>query len=228
LSHNITCIGTLQSNKKGIPTEIKQINEREEFSYKYFWESEQKKLVLHSYVVKTKSTGLRNVLMLSSLPPLLGTVKNDRKRKPAIYKVYDFTKGGTDIVDQRMANYSCKTKSIKWTLTAFSYVLDTCRVNAATVFTLNMKQDPRKQNSFKFGWDLAMDLILPEIHRRPLTGLNSVIRSKISIVLGTPCSTITSSLTKKKSFPNKSLSRRRCGFCCSELAGPGQKKRRNR
>ena len=80
LSRNITCIGTLQSNRKGIPIEVKHIKEREEFSYKYFWESDQKKLVLHSYLVRTKSTGLRNVLMLASLPPLLGTVKNDRKK----------------------------------------------------------------------------------------------------------------------------------------------------
>ena len=61
-----------------------------------------KNLVLHSYVVKNKSSGLRNVLMLSSVQPLLGVTKDDNKFKPAIYKHYDFTKGGTDIVDQRV------------------------------------------------------------------------------------------------------------------------------
>ena len=55
---------------------------------------------LHSYVVKTKSTGKRNVLLLSTVEPLL-VVTVMMERKPQIYKVYDFTKGGTDIIDQR-------------------------------------------------------------------------------------------------------------------------------
>lgn len=59
-----------------------------------------KKLVLHSYVVKSKSSGLRNVLMLSSVEPLLGVTKDDKEFKPAIYKLYDLTKGGTDSVNQ--------------------------------------------------------------------------------------------------------------------------------
>lgn len=77
-----------------------------------------KKLVLHSYVVKSKSSGLRNVLMLSSVEPLLGVTKDD-KFKPAIYKLCDFTKGGTDIVEQRVGFYSYKSKSPRWTMVAF-------------------------------------------------------------------------------------------------------------
>ena len=58
-------------------------------------------------------------------------VVNDRappwcdKKKPAIIKFYDFTKRGTYIIDQRMGYYTCKTKSRKWTVSAFSYLLDT-------------------------------------------------------------------------------------------------------
>ena len=78
-----------------------------------------KKLVLHSYVVKSKSSGLRNVLMLSSVEPLLGVTKDENKFKPAIYKLCDFTKGGTDIVEQRVGFYSYKSKSPRWTMVAF-------------------------------------------------------------------------------------------------------------
>ena len=159
LEQNITCVGTLQSNRRGIPDAIKQTNGREPFSYKYFWESEKGRLVLHSYVVKTKSTGLRNVLLLSTVQPILGVSKNPKK-KPAIYKLYYYTKGGTDIIDQRMGTYSCHTKSRRWTMAAFSYVLDTCRVNASTVFALNKGQDPRKQKSFNFVLDLASKFCL--------------------------------------------------------------------
>lgn len=142
-----------------------------------------KKLVPHSYVVKNKSSGLRNVLMLSSVQPLLGVTKDDNKFKPAIYKLYDFTKGGTDIVDQRVGFYSCKSKSPRWTMVAFFFLLDTCRVNSGTVYFLNKKKDPRKGNSFDFGWKLGMQLILPLIRSRPINGLSSLIQQKIKLVL---------------------------------------------
>ena len=60
---------------------------------------------LHSYVVKTKSTGKLNVLLLPTLKSLLA-VTCDRKKKPKINKVYDFTKGGTDIIDRRAQHYT--------------------------------------------------------------------------------------------------------------------------
>ena len=53
-------------------------------------------MVLHSYVVRTKSKGDKNVLVLGTFDPILGVTK-DNKKKPAIIKFYDFTKGGTDI-----------------------------------------------------------------------------------------------------------------------------------
>ena len=59
-----------------------------------------KKLVLHSYVVKSKSTGLQNVLLFSSVQPLLVTTKENGMKKPTIYKLYEFTEGGTDVMDQ--------------------------------------------------------------------------------------------------------------------------------
>lgn len=33
---------------------------------------------------------------------ILGVTKDDGKNKPAVFKLFDFAKGGTDIVDQRM------------------------------------------------------------------------------------------------------------------------------
>ena len=39
---------------------------------------------------------------------------NDDKNKAAVFKLCDFKKGGTEIVDQRMSFYTCKFKSCKW------------------------------------------------------------------------------------------------------------------
>ena len=56
------------------------------------------------------STRKKNVLMLSTLEPILGTTKYDDYHKLGLYKLYDFIKGGTDIVDQRMGLHTTKTK----------------------------------------------------------------------------------------------------------------------
>ena len=173
----------MQVNQKEIPMELNSTSGRQPLSYECFWKNENKKLVLYSYVVKTKSTSLQNVLLLSSMQSLLGTTKDDGKKKPAIYHLYDFTKGGTDVMDQRMATFSCKAKTNRWTIAAFAYIVDIYRVNAATVLAMNYGSDPRKVNSYDFGMDLALRLIRPHVQQRSLTGLQTSIRYKIDLLL---------------------------------------------
>ena len=55
-----------------------------------------------SYVVNTKSAGKRRVLLLSTMSPILVVTKGNEKEKPALTKLYNLSKGGTDIVDQRI------------------------------------------------------------------------------------------------------------------------------
>ena len=141
-----------------------------------------------------------NVLLLSTV---LGMSKNP-KRKPSIYKLYDYTKGGTDIVDQRMGTYSCHTKSRRWIVAAFAYVLDSCRVNVFTIVALNKGHDPQKQKSFDFVLDLASEFILPQIKERQLAGLQLPKIRKMEQTLGYELSN-------------------RTGLCCTEASGPGQK-----
>ena len=80
LFHNITCVGTLQSNRKGIPKEVKDVMGRDPFSYKCYWESTQNKLDQHSYVVTTKSFSKRNALLLLTVQPILGVTNDDEKK----------------------------------------------------------------------------------------------------------------------------------------------------
>ena len=54
-------------------------------------------------------------------------------KKTQIYKVYDFTKGGTYIIDQRAQYYICKVKSNRWTIAAFLYILDNSQINASII-----------------------------------------------------------------------------------------------
>ena len=73
------------------------------------WETTNKKLSLHSYIVNTNSKGKNNVLAHTTLMTLLATNIDDNKNKPKILKLYDFIKGGTDIVDHRIGTYSTNT-----------------------------------------------------------------------------------------------------------------------
>ena len=135
-------------------------------------------------MAKTKSSGKQNALLLSTVPWLLATTKDDNKSKTAIYKLYDFSKGGTDIIDQKMEFYSCKSKLKRWAMNAFSYVLYTCRASASTVYAMNNDLHPRNIKSVDFVFKLAMSLIRPHIERSSLIGIYSSVVRKIEIVLG--------------------------------------------
>ena len=129
-----------------------------------YWDKDNTTLNVISYVVSTKSSGKRNVLVLSALKPILGLTKDDGKSKPTIIKFYDFTKGGTDIVDQIMGKHSIKPKSSKWAIAAFSYIFDVACVNASIQLRMNNQNKPMQQsNSFEFGWEIAMSLIRPQL-----------------------------------------------------------------
>ena len=87
LDRGMTSVGTLQSNRKEIPAEIKEIKDRETNSYEIYWEKDNGTLNLHSYVMKTKSSGKRNVFMIVNSATALEATKDDIKNKPAIYKL---------------------------------------------------------------------------------------------------------------------------------------------
>ena len=96
---NITSLGTMQINRKRIPTEVKDVKQKEPLPSEIYWQKDGF-LSLYSYAVKPSTE--KKVLMLSTPEPMLGTTKNDNCYKLGLYKLYDFTKGGTDIVDQRI------------------------------------------------------------------------------------------------------------------------------
>ena len=103
--------------------------------------------------------------------PLHKKTKDDKKEKPAIYKLYDFTKGGTDIVDQMNDCYTTRAKTLRWSTLGFYYMLDTIRVNSKSLWCIKHGKDPKKANTFDVGLDLAHSLVMPFIQQRSLVGL---------------------------------------------------------
>ena len=138
ISHNITFVGTLQSNRRDIPIEVKNVADRKRFSCQCFWESSENKLLLHFYVFSTKSSGQRNVLLLSTVKLILRVKLMMVKTNPLYASYMILLKlawmwWNIELVPR----YTCKAKSNSWTLTAFCYILNVHRINAGTAFVFN-------------------------------------------------------------------------------------------
>ena len=163
---------------------------------------------------------MKNIIVLSTLPPLMGTTKDDDKQKPAIIKLYDFTKIGTDVVDQKGARNSTKTTSPRWLKAACSYILDIIRNNAMVLWALNSGKDPRKVNSFEFTIDLAESLTQPHLQRRSFDGLQSpTLRKMEDVGVKRPIPFIDATPDWKP----KEGSKRRCQECNDALKATASK-----
>ena len=217
-------------NKRCLPIEVKSLQDRENLSYKYYWNEEDNKISLHSYVVRTKSSGMKNVLALSTMPFLLATTKDDGKEKPALLKFYDFSKGGTDIVDQRIGMYTVNSKSRRWTMAAFAYILDTVRVNSQTMKAINSQTDPRKSNSFLFGWELVLALVTPHIITRKATTstLQTSTVQKMKLILKTVDPVDPVIIIGPQLHPPSTVKRKRCYLCVEQIKGVGYTQQRNK
>ena len=143
LEMNMTFKGTIRHNWKGLDKQQTEVKNREEKS-SVVWLKDKGKIKLVCYVVNTKSKGKKNIILLNTLPDLatMGSNMEDDKKKPVAIKVYDFTKGGTDICDQRSGSYAVSVGSRRWTVKVFSYILDITRVNFQTVYRLNNGLNP--------------------------------------------------------------------------------------
>ena len=161
LERNITLVGTLRTDRVGIPKEIKDVKDRDHPSTKYCYDKEGKALLI-SYVVKKKS-GVRNVLVLSTMHKSVYTTRDERK-KPQVITFYDRTKGGVDVMDMMSGTYSSRFLSRRWKMNALAYMLDTVRTNCSTL--MRDKRPTEKISSFKYVWNLGEDLIRPYIQRR--------------------------------------------------------------
>ena len=122
LKKAITLVGTMRTDRIGIPAEMKEVKNRKSPSTLYAYNKDIKSLLV-SYVVKKKS-GVRNVLVLSTMHKNALTTKDERK-KPHVINFYDRTKGGVDVMDMMASTYTVKFKSRRWTMNALAYILDT-------------------------------------------------------------------------------------------------------
>ena len=81
LEQKIPTIGTIQANRKVIPNEIKQVCNRDINSYKVCWYKPEKNINLNFFIVYSKTTGKRNILILSTMYPIFGISKDQKRNR---------------------------------------------------------------------------------------------------------------------------------------------------
>ena len=109
LENKITIVGTMRLDRKGIPKEMKSLENREERSVLYVFGSDEK-ILLVLYIDKNKC-GKGNVVVVRTLHDEVRVTKDDRKEKD-IHKLYDHTKWGVDVVNviQEIVSQGSKLK----------------------------------------------------------------------------------------------------------------------
>ena len=126
------------------------------------------------------------------------------------------------MIDQRAQFYTCKPKSSRWTISVFSYVLDTSRINASTVWSISNNENPRKIDSIGFGWELVKSLVVPYVNQKSVDGLSRSIQNKISLVVGKRVDRGEVKDLRNK-IPPKSPKRKCCRLCMNVSHGQEHK-----
>ena len=104
-------------------------------------------------------------------------------RDDEIIKFYDFTKGGTNMMDQKISKYCCKSLTRRWTMIHFFFLMDIIRCNAMVLHAIKHEKPLRKSNSFDIGWELALASVRPFMAARPTVGLRQALKNKIAIFI---------------------------------------------
>ena len=129
-------------------------------------------------------------------------------------KLYNFTKGGTDTVDQLNHYHTCRSRKFKWDVVALFYMLDTIRVNSKTIWCIKQGPDVQKFKSFDFAWELAMQLLKPFIRSWNISGLLRMTLERMERVLGEKIQVAPQTNGKRKQYPYPHTDeRRRCKQC---------------
>ena len=156
INEKFTIVGNMQHDCKGIPKEMKPLKDREDKSTIFAHYSE-KNTIMVSYIYEEK-LGMKNIICLTTMHDQV-KIMNEQRLKPQVIVMYDHTKGGVDVVDLISCHHSTRMTLRRWSLTAFTFMLDTIRTNSKTILEDNKKTF----NNFEFTYQLGKALVLPKI-----------------------------------------------------------------
>lgn len=170
LKRNLTCIGTMRSNRKGIPKRMLPDKKREIHSSRSLFTND---MSITSYVPKMKKA----VILLSTFHDSCEISPSSKNNKPEVINDYNKSKSGVDVDDQMIGKYTVKRFSRRWTMALFYDLINIAALNASRIFNSNSGKIPRKT----FLQNLALQLIIRYAQRRlstptlPLTFRNDIL-----------------------------------------------------
>lgn len=137
---------------------------------------------LCSYVPKKN----KSVVLLSSMH-MTGNVEETQAATPQIIKYYNKTKGGVDVMDKMLGEYTVKRRTLRWPLAFFYNMIDVAGLACYIIYREHNTRFRTKDQRRKFLKDLAKQLYMPAIEARStnrmLTG-NHFLRGAVEMVLG--------------------------------------------
>lgn len=169
LRNDTYCTGTMLSNRKYLPPNVKSANLKRGESIANYSDGvmigkwKDKRLVL--YV----STEHDNDMV---------TIENRRrqqKKKPKPIVQYNAYMKGTDRLDQMMSYYPCERKTIRWYKKVFIHSLQMMMCNAFFLYNMKNAQEGRKISLYDFRLKVLEVLLPPIVAPRAITpGRNSI------------------------------------------------------
>lgn len=157
LSLNLTAVGTVRKNKRFVPREMLPHKDREEGSSLFGFTDTT---TICSYVPKKRKAVI-----------LMSTLHDDNaigeSGKPEMIEFYNQTKGGVDVMDQMLGEYTCQRSSKRWPLSFFFNIIDLTALAAYIIFYENNANIPPCGSRRKrFLRQLAKELSMPIIEER--------------------------------------------------------------
>lgn len=147
-AENTSVVGTLRSNRRGIPYEARSIQGRRKGDSKHFISGNK---MLCSYWDK------------SNVPVLLLSTKHSHGlhpegEKPEIVSCYNATKSGVDNLDKLVRTYRSQRKCRRWPYGVFMTLID--------VSVIAAMKSMAAPNHYKFKMDLGYEMALPLVRQR--------------------------------------------------------------
>lgn len=139
LDNGLTLLGTVVPNRRDVPTQVRDVKQRELYSTKVLY-NHQHHVMLLSYVPKKG----KNVMMMSSSHQAVSPVPCREDLLPDVIQQYNLTKGGVDVLDSCIEDFTCKRKTSRYPLLFMFNMIDVSLCNAYHIMKLNGYKLSRK------------------------------------------------------------------------------------
>lgn len=155
---------TLRKNRSFIPDFLTETANRDKLSSRFLFTDPKDNLPpvsLQSFITNSKK-----LLLLGSTIHSTGKIIDDDKGLSELNNYYNHNKGGVDSYDQIISLFSCKRRTLRWSLSFFYTILDIACINsyliASKLGLINNTKDSRRE----FMISLAIELSVDKVRKR--------------------------------------------------------------